>query len=428
MQIFILVIFLLLSIFYFFKISRKFDFFTMFFLASILFYIFYPLLDLVNDAYQVEDNNFVIIYLYIFSTTLLISLFFNIFFPKNKRKMISISQMNIMAAQTTRKQFLSLVALVFGLILYFFIKDGFIFRIVTINYNSDINKYNIFLGAIIIPFLYAVQIIAYNKYIIERKKSYLFFVIVSLIYFLFFGRRELILSVIFLFYVFSSYHSFKLLKIKNIFSLLLIFIFIIVGINFYQNIRETIFMYSITKKIEINKPIIDLFFDFNASEKNISDRNSLLKMFNDVVININKSNVSNGRVLIENIKTSIPSIIYPDKISINEDAIIAETLNLKPTDFSASNATLFLMDFSYISIILYPIFIVFSWKFLATIVSFTRKNNNFLALISLVSIFYLIFNIEGSFSDVLTRIQICIAIYFVSWLWIIVNNKINKVL
>ena len=119
MQIFILVIFLLLSIFYFFKISRKFDFFTMFFLASILFYIFYPLLDLVNDAYQVEDNNFVIIYLYIFSTTLLISLFFNIFFPKNKRKMISISQMNIMAAQTTRKQFLSLVALVFGLILYF---------------------------------------------------------------------------------------------------------------------------------------------------------------------------------------------------------------------------------------------------------------------------------------------------------------------
>jgi hypothetical protein len=187
-------------------------------------------------------------------------------------------------------------------------------------------------------------------------------------------------------------------------------------------------MYPITKKIEINKPIIDLFFDFNASEKNMSDRNSLLKMFNDVVININKSNVSNGRVLIENIKTSIPSIIYPDKISINEDAIIAETLNLKPTDFSASNATLFLMDFSYISIILYPIFIVFSWKFLATIVSFTRKNNNFLALISLVSIFYLIFNIEGGFSDVLTRIQICLAIYFVSWLWIIVNNKINKLL
>ena len=248
-----------------------------------------------------------------------------------------------------------------------------------------------------------------------------------MLYFLFYGRRELIQSLIFIVYIFLNDNKVKILSFKTIFIFIITVLFIVFGSNFYQNIREDIFMYSVTGEINFDRPISELIFDLNASKKNINERFSLLYNFKDIIINVKQSNLSEGKVLLENFKTSIPSIIYhPKKVSINEDAIIAETFKIKPTDFSASIGSLFLMDFSYLALFFYPIFMVFSWKIFNYLIEQTQKYSKTLALISLVSILYLFFNIEGNMSDVFVRIETSIILLIMAFLYFILTRRFKS--
>lgn len=427
MEIFLLILFLLIALLYFFKNSRNGDFFGFFLLTSILFYLIYPLLDIINESYIVEEEDFILIYLYIIITTIIIKALSAIFLPRGKKQFLSLNYINTFSNEVSFKDFLLLNILTFSIIAYFFINDGFIFRIITTNYNDKINTYNIVIGSIVIPLLYVIQIIAFNKFLKDKKLIYLIFTIIIVLYFLFYGRRELIQSLIFIVYIFLNDNKVKILSFKTIFIFIITVLFIVFGSNFYQNIREDIFMYSVTGEINFDRPISELIFDLNASKKNINERFSLLYNFKDIIINVKQSNLSEGKVLLENFKTSIPSIIYhPEKVSINEDAIIAETFKIKPTDFSASIGSLFLMDFSYLALFFYPIFMVFSWKIFNYLIEQTQKYSKTLALISLVSILYLFFNIEGNMSDVFVRIETSIILLIMAFLYFILTRRFKS--
>lgn len=169
MEIFLLILFLLIALLYFFKNSRNGDFFGFFLLTSILFYLIYPLLDIINESYIVEEEDFILIYLYIIITTIIIKALSAIFLPRGKKQFLSLNYINTFSNEVSFKDFLLLNILTFSIIAYFFINDGFIFRIITTNYNDKINTYNIVIGSIVIPLLYVIQIIAFNKFLKDKK-------------------------------------------------------------------------------------------------------------------------------------------------------------------------------------------------------------------------------------------------------------------
>lgn len=414
MQIVILISLILISLIYIRKNVKKMNFFIFFIFSNLLFFGLYPLSDILRESYVVEIDNFVIIYSYILISVLIVGFCYNNFLSSNEKEKLEFTYLNELCRNINNNYLYSIYVLAFTIVIYFFLKYNFLFRVVVFN-NPNLNLYSTVIQGVVLPLLYIVEIITINKIFSTKKsKSIMIFILFSVMaYFLFYGRREFILGIFIFLLIFNinKGKNYNLFSVTNIPKLLIIGFFIIIASNFYQNIRGNIFSYSVTKKIEIDKPILDLFFDFESSNKNLDERGSLLSLLNVTVENVNKGNISNGVVISENFKTAIPSFLNSNKKSINEDALISKTFNMKSTDYSACIASLMLMDFSYLAFIFYPMFIFFTWKF--SLFLFSKITNKLINTFLLTLLILNAFTMEGSMASSFLFLRTLIFIWII---------------
>jgi hypothetical protein len=311
-----------------------------------------------------------------------------------------------------------------GVIIYFFLKYGLIFRVI----NDDlaiVNTYKQIVLSIAFPLLSLVSINSIARILIlkNRKKKFISFLFLVLIsgYWLFYGRRELIFHFLIMglaWFVFSN----GVISRKLIINSLLGFGLIIIGSNIYQNLREDLMSYSINKEINLSKSFWDIAFDFESSSKNLGERSSALPMLSKIVdeISLNEG-LSKGELFLISLENVIPSVLVADKMYVDEDLIVARQLRIPYTDFNTNLYSSFYIDFGLFSVLLLPLFLFMYYVFVSVVLVYLKHSSIFFVLVYSVAL-NMTLNMETGITSVFSSIRMILILAFLYFLL----NKIVK--
>lgn len=414
---------LIISLIYVCKIkSHYFSIFDLFLLSNLLFVVFYPILDVLGGGVFYDSVNITYIYFYLGFSFLFVGLVYKGVLNKKIKDNLSFKKAVEKSSAVDGRWIFLVFIFCFMTLFYYFKTYGFIFRV----YDNDIleneiNSYNIVVSTLVLPMFYFVQICSLSKLYIEKNKKYLILLIFLALYFVLYSRREFLLFII-IWYLFHSiiknvqypFHP------RNFFKFLGVIIVFIMASNLYQNVRNELFNYSSSGEVVLEKNIIESMVDLNATTSNLEDRGSIMIIFSKIIEGSFSNVSSNGEVTIEAFKTSIPSIIYPGKISVNEDYIISKTLNIPYTDYGASMPMLLIMDFNWFALVLYPLLILVTFYFSFLMMKLT-STSKFINLLIFCLLLRLMFNVEGGVSSfflfyrqifILYVLYICFSIFY----------------
>ena len=408
MQVLILTIILLLSVIYLNNNLKKATLIDFFLGSLIFFYVIYPLSDLIRNTLVLSNYTFLTVYIYLLLTCLILL----VVIRGKSRIAISFGLIIKQAVKISSKTIFLIYFIGFIFSLYFFYRYQLIFRV--LSQESIVNTYKMVTHTIIIPCFYFVLFVSYIQYLIvnkRNKKVLLFYIISTLIYFLFFGRRELILAILLLVFVWAFVKRKNLFKITNIFKILLIGFVIILASNFYQNVRGEIMLYSINGQIKRSKTVIEMLTDFDSSNDNLEERGSLLNLTNRLINKMdNGYKPLYGGIFMQAIENTIPSAFYKNKNVLNIDDIIASHFNLTATDFGASKFIAFYIDFGFLALFIYPLYNVCLWLIFIMLLKYVINEPILYLNISVLFIIN-VFNVESSIeSDFLSLRLILISV------------------
>ena len=380
--------------------SYNFSIFDLFLISNLFFAILYPILDVLSSGVVYDSINLAWIYFYLVFSFLFIGLVYKGIFNKKIKDNLNFKQVIENSNMVGGGWIILFLIIGFMVLLYYFKMYGFVFRVYDNDFlGNEINSYNIVISTLILPMFYFVQISSLSKLYIEKNKKYLIVLILLSLYFIFYSRREFLLFIMiwYLFYSIIKNTQYPFHP-KNIFKFLGVILIFIMASNLYQNFRDELFNYSSSGKIVSEKNVIESIVDFDATTRNLEDRGSIMITFSKIIDGSFNNISSNGEVTIEAFKTSIPSIIYPGKISVNEDYIISKTLNIPYTDYGASMPMLLIMDFNWFALVLYPFLILVTFFFTSLMVRLT-STSKIINLLIFCLLLRLIFNVEGGISS-----------------------------
>jgi len=250
-------------------------------------------------------------------------------------------------------------------------------------------------------FGYIAQSIKYQRYLFIFLM--IFFIPIATI----FGRRyfvEMIMASVIFWFAYRKENIFRLRYLTVGFVLLCTFFLFS---NLFQAYRS---VFQVVGKVEINKlkNPLSAALDCNLTIKNLTERPGTWE-FNFLVINnqLNKTGMTtNGRINLEGFKSSIPRFFWPEKRFTFVDDILSELYNVNKKDIDIGKNIFGVgqADFSYYSIIIVPVIILFIIYLLGYLVKMTTTYPTFLWLFSGIMIFYLI-NIEENGNEIFIMLR-----------------------
>lgn len=426
MTLFMLIIIALTGWIYLYQNFKKSNVLTLFVIAYLLYYDILTIIYIYKNNKEIDDLISFILLFYIFFSTFIVVLLCQTIFKKSYISNISFKIIIEKANLFSDKLIIIIFIIVSSIIAYYFYKYNLIFRISpNLKKTDTLNTYGIVISSFVLPLYTMVLIIVTSKLTSNYKKYkllYLFLLLSIMIYFLLYGRREFILGILLMAFISSYQKNSNLFSIKKIPVLLLVFFIIIIASNLYQNIRIQVSQYAITSKLVLKKSILEYAFDFESSNKNIEDRTSIYDytyLISKKLFQEDKEPL-NGEILIQSFINVLPSIIYPNKIVINDDKLINNGLKLANSDMPNSVATSLLVDFRYLAFFIYPIFLIV-YMFISMFLINKFRNNTTLYLL-LISIFiYSIFNIEATITNSFVNLRNMLIIIII----ILITEKIK---
>lgn len=366
-----------------------------------IFFSLYALSDLINGNIKVDGFIFLLTFFYLFIGLIFLILFYRYFFPQ---KLLYYLSLDSIVNQSKKVSFYSLIFIVlfsFSVIMYYYLQFDFIFRSLRSDNGVMLNQYLLVIKYIVLPLLFFILIISVirvnDSNISKLVKAFLIGMILLIeIYMLFYGRRELILSILLLI-IFHGY-----INCKNIFSIKFIpkaifaLFIIFIASNIYQNIRFQIMFYSIKKELPTMTEVINSAFDFESSNSNLSKRVSLFKYTSDLMEKYTYRHDSmQGNLLINNINNTLPSVLIGKKTYINDDEAIAKHFGFFVRDYPTSLASSVLADTGYLAVLIFPIFMIL---YIMAFVFLLRwhRNNPIIYSLLFTYLLYIVFNVETS--------------------------------
>lgn len=370
-------------------------------ISFLIFYIAYPLSDIIRENYVVNFVDFLTIYIYLGFTLFFFLFLFSKIFKRNIINLISFRYLICKAHQVSFGQIITVFGIAALFIIFFFVKYSLIFRGDS-GVVRDTSFYNTMCQTFIIPCLFFVEVLCivklyFSKVAGLKKILFRFILLFCFIYFLFYGRRELILFLLLFILLLSVIKNTSLFRAKKLISYAFYGFLIVLFSNFYQNIRMDIWYYSITGEFKISKNIVDLFFDFEASNNNLDQRTSTFYLFNKVLpIAESSDNYCNGEIFLNALNTVTPSLLIENKKVINVDDLIASNYSLNPIDYTTTIPMVAFFDFGYLSFILYPLWFIFVFVVVLQILKLFRSRP--LPFVFFFVMFLLdLYNIEGAY-------------------------------
>lgn len=400
LSIYILIIFF--SWIYLYRYFKQFNILDFFLISNLLFFNLYTLITLLK--HDIPNDPLIILYfnLYLFGSIFSVLFMSRNFISKKILEKIEFKEFLDIAAIVSGKKLILLLFIPTVFILYYYFKYNIIFRVPsTIVDISILNTYGIIMGSFILPLMYTILIVAISKLVqinkINIKFLYIILLLIILCYLLLYSRREFILGILIVMlsvYSIKQENTFSLKKLPILFGGLLIIMF---ASNLYQNIRIPLMMYSQTHELKLDKNIIEYMFDFDSSSKNIDDRMSISSYAFLVLENgVQSEKIPlGGEIIINSFLHTVPSIIYPNKKYFSEDKLISDTINIRNTDYPTNIAISFFLDFGYLSLIVFPLFI-FAVIFVSLKIIAKMYKHRILYLLIIGQFIYLLFNVESS--------------------------------
>ena len=406
LKILLLILIALLGWIYLYRNFKKLDVTAMLLISYLLFFDIYTLIVFLKLDMPENDTVFIFTNIYLFFSVFAVLFAVKILVKRKYLENIEFSNMLDQASTVSGKTVFYLFIITAIFLLYYFFRYGVLFRVPLEYMSIDIlNAYGIIMASFVLPIYYVLLIISISKYFVHSKRVYkllyLLLIITILSYLFFYSRREFILGIMIIVLLISVKQSNNIFTYKKIPRVLFLLFVVILASNLYQNIRNPLMLYSITKELKFEKSFIEYALDFESSSNNINDRLAI-SYFAYMVID--KSLVSSevplgGRLFSQNITNAIPSIVYPDKKYITEDELIADILNIRHKDYPTNMAISFFMDFWYFALFLFPLFL-FAVIYVSLLIINIIYYNNLLYIMVMGELIYLLYNVENSISDV----------------------------
>ncbi len=275
----------------------------------------------------------------------------------------------------------------------------------------------------------------FAKIVKSKKHQQIMWIILTVIFVLtitIFGRRYflnmIVLGVIFWFvYRQENIYRLKYLAI-GLLSVGAFFLFS----NIYQSYRQVLFSVGQVNTKKLENPF-SAAFNFNSTIDNLKVRAGTWE-FNYLVINhqIDKSGMTtNGRVIWESFKSSIPRILWPGKQFSLIDDMLAELYNIDKRDINISKNIFGIaqLEYSYYSIIIVPIVIILITAMMAGLIAMTLQYPTFMVLFVGNIMWYLInFEENGNQIFFMLRYIILTSVLFILYIMVykIYVNYINN--
>tara|TARA_R110000765_G_scaffold84327_2_gene163226 strand:- start:10782 stop:12083 length:1302 start_codon:yes stop_codon:yes gene_type:complete len=424
LKIFILIIFSIIGIRFVFNKGGKVNLLDVLIISSVLFFGFYPIIDVLKQNYLATIGVFIITISYIILTLVFLLIAFNLLMPAKQKRTLRFSSYIQKVLLIPQNIVIVLFLIASGIIMYFFLKYGLIFRVI----NEDlaiVNTYKQIILSIVFPLFSLVTISSISRILIvkNKKTNFFNFLFLGLItsYWLFYGRRELIFHILIMGLVwFVSTNG--VISRKIIINGLLGICLIIIGSNVYQNLRSDLMIYSISKEINITKSVWEMAFDFKSSNQNFDERSSALPLLSKIIDEISlNEDLSSGELFLTSLSNVTPSVLVANKTFIDEDFIIARQLRIAYTDFNTTLFSGFYIDFGLFSVFLLPFFLFMYYIFVSVVLVYL-KNSSIIFILVYSEALSVSLNMEAGISSVLGSIRIILILAFLYFLL----NKIVK--
>ncbi|WP_331774349.1 O-antigen polymerase [Sulfurospirillum sp. 1612] len=405
----VLIIIIMCTWFYMYKDFKRINIFSMYVVGIFLSFILLTLVYKIKQHSDIDIQAQILTIGYIFLTTVILILLIKFFIPKHYTNLMLFDFIIQRASCVSVPIVIILSAFSFGTVLYFFKTYGFIFRLPELSDLNAVNTYGIVISSFVIPIFYLLLIIILSSKHRTRLPYYLYTVIFGLIlvYFLFYSRRELLLALLLIVFILMYKKKKNIFSVYKIPIMLVFLLFVFIANNIYENIRLDIAESIMAgTSFELNKNILELAFDSEASEANVQDRMAIFD-FTSLLMNqlINKNiSPTYGAILNQNILNTIPSILYTNKKVLSSDEMIAQFMHIRSTDYPTNILASFLVDFGIFAVVLYPLFMILYIVFILFLLKI-NKNKNLLYLIIVTYSIYTLFNIEGSITGMIINIR-----------------------
>jgi hypothetical protein len=229
------------------------------------------------------------------------------------------------------------------------------------------------------------------------------------------GRREVIYLVYMFFVLWSITKTRNLISPMNGFLLLLALPLLVAFSNIFLTYRSN----TLAK---LGVPGISSATNLDATLGNLQDRMSIWQfnyMIIDKQIHYYGLDIPYGDIVWQGLKNSIPSILWPGKIVLDLDTLVAYLYMLPVTDYPSNNFAMMQADFGYLSVILLPLQLLFVFFSAALLIQASRRHPTLLWLLSGYFVYYLL-RIEAQYSDlfVLYRNVLLVTIVYLAAYWL----------
>lgn len=325
-----------------------------------------------------------------------------------------------------------LLFVLFILTIYYFLQNGLIFRLGASETSTGYKLYRVLFANFILPSVYLLIFIGISNYSLQKSifSKLIFILIISsaVMYTIFTGRRDLILSVLLIVFVISIKKEINILNIKYLPLLIISLIFIALASNFYQSIRYDTYLFTTNTNEFSQLNIWDGIFDFSKSESNLQVRQTAMD-FNLLITQkyvFGNTGLEYGYLFWKELLNTIPKILLPGKTYINIDDLLAISMFISKCDFPTTVIGSLIADFGLLSFFIYPL----------VILSFLFIISKIMKLISISPILYIyIFintletlanpeNSTGSLFSVIRAALIITAFGYISIYWLKKKRKI----
>jgi hypothetical protein len=237
-----------------------------------------------------------------------------------------------------------------------------------------------------------------------------------------FGRRFLVNMVVVWVILWLVYKKEKILRLRYVMVTLLLAGILFISSNIYQTYRnQFLFIEGKVDVRNIENPFLAAL-NYHATIDNFQIRAGTWE-FNFLVFNqqiINSGITTNGGLIWENFKSSIPRFFWPGKHFSLIDGYLADFFKIKEVDLNIAKNIFGLaqLDFGYLSIIIIPGILLMIIGGIGLLISKTSQYPTFSLLFAANLIWYLI-NIEDSANEIffMCRNIIIILCLFALYVW-----------